>query len=183
MRIFARQPTAAVMPERLEGSRLPDSFFARYAGPLRKYFRSRVYNPQDVEDLVQEVFCRLSERAELDQIENQEGYLFQTAANLLRDRARREQTRSSANRDLTDMAENSFEEISPERVLLGKRRVEELTRALMELPERTRVIFLLHRFEDRKYGEIARQLGISVSSVEKHMMDAIRHLKARQGQI
>lgn len=171
------------MAERHEGSRLSAGFFARYAGPLRKYFRTRVYNPNDVEDLVQEVFLRLSERAELDQIENQEGYLFQTAANLLRDRARRDQTRTSADRDLVEAAKDSFEELSPERVLLGKRRIEELTRALMELPERTRVIFLLHRFEDRKYAEIARQLGISVSSVEKHMMDAIRHLKARQGQI
>lgn len=171
------------MPERRKGSGLPATFFARYAGPLRKYFRTRVYNPQDVEDLVQEVFCRLSERAELDQIENQEGYLFQTAANLLRDRARRDQTRGAVNRDLVEQAKDSFEEISPERVLLGKRRIEELTRALMELPERTRVTFVLHRFENRKYGEIARQLGISTSSVEKHMMDAIRHLKSRQEQI
>jgi len=171
------------MTERQPERSFSRDFFARYAGPLRKYFRSRVRNAQDVEDLVQEVFCRLSERAGLDEVENQEAYLFQTAANLLRDRARRDQTRTAANRDLVEQAKETFEEISPERVLLGKRRIEELTRALMELPERTRVIFLLHRFEDRKYGEIARQLGISVSSVEKHMMDAIRHLKSRQGQI
>lgn len=159
-----------------------ESLVARYAGPLRKFFRARLYNSQDAEDLVQEVFCRLSERAETFQIENPEAYLFQTAANLLRDRARRDHTRASATRELAEQAKISFEELSPERVLLGRRKVEELTRALMELPERTRAIFLLHRFEERKYGEIARQLGISTSSVEKHMMDAIRHLKLRRGQ-
>ena len=67
--------------------------------------------------------------------------------------------------------------------MLGKRKVEELNRALMELPERTRAIFLLHRFEGHKYSEMARQFGVSTSSVEKHMMEAIRHLKARRRQM
>ena len=160
-----------------------DGLVANYAGPLRKYFSARVYDRQDVEDLVQEVFCRLSERTTSLQIENPEAYLFQTAANLLRDRARRDQTRGGATRDLAEQAKLSFEEISPERVLLGKRKVEELNRALMELPERTRAIFLLHRFEGHKYSEMARQFGVSTSSVEKHMMEAIRHLKARRRQM
>ena len=50
---------------------------------------------------------------------------------------------------------------------------------LGELPERTRVVFLLHRFEELKYAEIARRLEISVSSVEKHMMEAMRQIKTR----
>jgi RNA polymerase sigma-70 factor (ECF subfamily) len=77
--------------------------------------------------------------------------------------------------------ENAFEELSPERVLLGKEKVVALKNALNELPERTRNVFLLHRFEEFKYREIAQQLGISMSSVEKHMMDAIKHLAHRLG--
>ena len=170
------------MAERRPADAPVEALVARYAGPLRKFFRARVSEPQDADDLVQEVFVRLSERADTLQIENPEAYLFQTAANLLRDRARRAATRAAASHELTEQTKVSYEELSPERVLLGKRRVEELIRALMELPERTRTIFMLHRFEDRKYSEIARQLGISTSSVEKHMMDAIRHLKVRWGQ-
>ena len=59
--------------------------------------------------------------------------------------------------------------------------MELLQRALLELPERTRAIFVLQRFEGLKYKEIADRLGISASSVEKHMMSAIKHIFQRMG--
>lgn len=45
-----------------------------------------------------------------------------------------------------------------------------MERALLELPERTRVVFALNRYEEFTYQEIAMRLGVSVSAVEKHMM-------------
>lgn len=152
---------------------------ARFARPLRSFFRKRAYNEQEADDLVQEVFVRLAAREPAASMEHAEAYIFQMAANLLRDRARRRATRTAADRDLTAGDANSFEEISPERVLLGKQRLALLERVLGELPERTRVVFLLHRFEELKYAEIARRLEISVSSVEKHMMEAMRQIRTR----
>lgn len=152
---------------------------ARFQEPLRRYFRKRSYDPAEVEDLVQEVFCRLMAKDDPQRIDNPEAYVFQAAANLLRDRARRHRTWAAARDELSSQSQDSIEEISPERVLQGRQAVADLRRALMELPERTRVIFVLHRFEEIKYSEIAARLGISVSSVEKHMMDAIRHLATR----
>lgn len=153
----------------------------RFSGPLRSFFRKRMRDPQDVEDLVQEVFVRIAGRSGAAQMDCPEAYVFQTAANLLRDRARRHATHARGNQMLADRAEDFVEEISPERVLLGKRRLAEFRKALAELPERTRAIFLLHRFEEFKYAEIAARLGISTSSVEKHMMEAIRHIVHRMG--
>jgi len=43
---------------------------------------------------------------------------------------------------------------------------------------RTRTIFILHRLEGRRYRDVAAQLGISVSAVEKHMVRAVQHLTA-----
>ena len=163
------------------GDRL-DEIVRRFRAPLHSYFSKRVRDRQEADDLVQEIFCRLAARTgEAAPMENAEAYIFQMAANLLRDRARREISRTAADRALAEQSGNSFEEISPERVLLGRRRLAEFRRALTELPERTRAIFLLHRFEELKYAEIAIRLGISTSSVEKHMMDAIRHLVDRLG--
>ena len=54
-----------------------------------------------------------------------------------------------------------------------------MVEALQELPERARTIFVLNRFEELSAAEIARRLGVSVSTVEKDMMRAIAHLKAR----
>ena len=151
----------------------------RFRGPLKSYFRKRVYGAEEAEDLVQDVFCRIAAQGDADRMENPEAYIFQIAANLLRDRARRESTRSSAMREIGHRTEDFVEELSPERVLQGKQGLADLDRALTELPARTRIIFVLHRFEELKYSEIARRLDISVSSVEKHMMDAIRHVAAR----
>lgn len=158
-----------------------DRLYAAYKTPLERYFRKRVLNPTEVDDHVQEVFSRLAGRFGEEQLQNPEGYLFQIAANILRDRARRDIFRKAASEQFAQSHEDSFEAITPERVLLGKRRLEELKVALAEMPERVRHVFLLHRYEGMKYREIAEHLGISVSSVEKHMMAAIKHLARRLG--
>lgn len=150
-----------------------------YRAPLRRFFAKRVRAGQDADDLVQEVFARLAARADGPEVRNPQAFLFQIASNLLRDHGRREQTRRAATDEIRHQDEGSFEEITPERVLQGRESVHALQRALNELPERTRTIFVLHRFEEFRYSEIAQRLGISVSLVEKHMMDAIRHLNLR----
>lgn len=94
----------------------------------------------------------------------------------MRDRARRGLTWSTARTELHHREGESFEEISPERVLLGRDALRHLFILIDELPERTRTVFLLHRYEGLKYREIADRFGISVSSVEKHMIAAIHHL-------
>jgi RNA polymerase sigma factor (sigma-70 family) len=152
----------------------------RYGPAVRRFFSRRLRDGADVEDLTQEVFARLLKRAEIDDIANIEGYLFHTAANLLRERARRQARRPAD--DLTDFdgeLASAGEEFSPERILLGREAYARMVEALQELPERTRTIFVLNRFEELSAAEIARRLGVSVSTVEKDMMRAIAHLKAR----
>jgi len=152
----------------------------RYGQAVRRFFSRRLRDGADVEDLTQEVFARLLKRAELGEIANIEGYLFHTAANLLRERARKSARRPG---DATAAIDPEFadfvEEVSPERILLGREAYARMVEALQELPERTRTIFVLNRFEELSAAEIARRLGVSVSTVEKDMMRAIAHLKAR----
>ena len=54
-----------------------------------------------------------------------------------------------------------------------------LVRALEELPERTRDIFLMRRYEGLAYGDIAERLGISVSAIEKHVAKAVAYIARR----
>ncbi|MBW8860229.1 MAG: sigma-70 family RNA polymerase sigma factor [Caulobacter sp.] len=71
---------------------------ARYRGPLTSYFLRRVRRRDEAEDLTQEVFLRMVrslQRTDGDggeRIDNPEAFLFRTAVNLLRDRARRAKT-------------------------------------------------------------------------------------------
>src|SRR5690554_414784 len=113
-----------------------DEVAARFARPLRSFFRKRVHDVLEAEDLVQEVFCRLAARDRSAPIEQPEAYIFQMAANLLRDRGRRAATRAAMGRELAADSV-SFEEISPERVLQGRQQVRALQAALAELPEKT----------------------------------------------
>lgn len=66
--------------------------------------------------------------------------------------------------------------ITPERLILGRREVAAIIATLGGLPQRTRQIFVSHRFEDRTYAALAREHGISVSAVEKHIARALRAL-------
>lgn len=51
--------------------------------------------------------------------------------------------------------------------------------AIMELPEKCRVIFQMNRFENLKYQEIADKLNISVKTVETQMSKALQHMRIR----
>ena len=67
-------------------------------------------------------------------------------------------------------------------MFLGQEQLRVVERALHELPERTRVVFTLHRFEEMSYAQIARRLQVSVSAIEKHMIKALAHLARRGSQ-
>ena len=156
----------------------PDALQRLFAAPLRRYFLRRGCKTQDVDDLVQEVFFRVVRLGKIETIENPNGYVFKIAANILRDKARKRRTRYEDMHQSFDDLLHGQEEISPERQLSGKQDLVQLRARIMAMPKKTQTVFLLHRFEDLKYREIADVLGISVSSVEKHMMKALQKIAA-----
>lgn len=153
------------------------SLAQRYRPILARFFQRRVRPESEVDDLIQEVFARLARKGDLREIAQVEGYLFQVAANLIRERAHK--LKQSAVSEKGFVAESREEDFSPERILLGEEQIQRVFAALHELPERTRNAFLLHRFEDLKHVEIARRLGVAVSTVEKDIMRAMSHLLKR----
>src|SRR5688572_27653741 len=131
---------------------LVERLVARYREPLLSYFVRRVRNAAEAEDLTQEVFLRIVRHLDGSDIDNAEAFLFRTAANLLRDRARRESTRAKLLTE-TGAHEPHTEELTPERVLQGREALRVLSAALEELGEKTRTIFLLYHMENLKYAE------------------------------
>lgn len=150
------------------------------AGPIRgwltSYFRRRVRNPSDVDEMVQEVFARIVARDSTEEVRHLGGYILKTAASVLGDRARRHASRMAGSHIAFDPDHHGGQEIDPERVLSGKEELRAATMALLSLPERTRTVFILRRLEGHKHRDIALRLGISVSAVEKHFARAIAHL-------
>lgn len=141
------------------------------------FFLRRLHNHAEAEDLTQEVFIRLV-RSDA-RVEMAQAYIFQTAANLLRDRARALKTRSDYARALGDSKDADIDVLDPDRVLEGRDAVARLAAALKELPDRTRRIVILYRLENMNRIAIASTFGISVSAVEKHLARGMAHLTRR----
>ncbi|MGY6627625.1 MAG: RNA polymerase sigma factor [Oceanicaulis sp.] len=154
----------------------------RFRRPLVAYFEKRIRERYDVEDLVQEVFLRLVKRAELSDVEAIDRYIFRTAANVIKDRARRRSARLQNRHHDFDETEIDGDTFSPERVVMGREALARLVAALDELPEKTRIVFMLRRYEGLKHAEIAVQLGLTVSGVRFHIIRAKAHLARRLGE-
>ncbi len=147
--------------------------------PSLRAFLSRRAPASDVDDLLQDILVRVHNRRGDAAIENVEGYVFQVAHSTLVDHARRNQVRCREQHVELAESHHPTDEFSPERVLVGRQQMACLTRALNELPARTRDAIVLVRFEGMSYKLVAKHFGISVSAVEKHVMKAMAHLTAR----
>ena len=158
---------------------------ARFSGPLLKFFLRRVRDRALAEDLTQEVLLRIIRSRDTDLIENPEGYVFKTAANLFLDHRRRllrnPTLRAQSLEDALagEPGTRLVEDRSPERVLMGEATLTEVLAALGELGEMTRNVFILYRLENMQQKDIAALYRIGQSTVEKHVMKAMLHLSAR----
>ena len=135
----------ALPPDKLDPAAHTDAaelkaWLVQYGPALRQYFRRRA-GAAEAEDLVQEVFAKLLARTEGQAIENVERYLFRVANNVLISRHRHDTTQVwKIDEDSVDALERT-EDISPERVLIGKQTLVALAVAIAELPPVTREIF------------------------------------------
>jgi len=156
------------------------SALAEEAGPVRRrltrYFRRRIGNHAEIEDMVQDVFARMVARESPEPIECLDGYVLKTAFSVLADQARLGASHGAGCHVPFDSELHGEGEIDPQRVLSVQEELHAATACLLSLPERTRTVFILRRLEGQQYRYIARHLGISVSAVEKHMVRAIQHL-------
>jgi RNA polymerase sigma factor (sigma-70 family) len=151
----------------------------RYRVPLSRYFVKRIRDVYDVDDLVQEVFIRLVRQAAIESVEQIDSYVFRTAANVIHDRARRLAARHHREHDALSEGDLPANDLSPERVLLAREELARAIAALAELPDTTRRVFVLRRYEDMRFEQIAAHLGMTVSGVRWHMAQAKAHVARR----
>jgi RNA polymerase sigma factor (sigma-70 family) len=155
-----------------------DDLCRRFRPALLAYFLRRVPTPAEAEDLAHDVFVRLAD-VPLEQLRSADAFIFHVAANLLRDRARRWKVRHDyvatqvAAVDAQVLETHAFD---PERIEAARRSLAALVARLMELPKRTREIFILYRIENVARRNIAQAYGLSISTVEKEVARATAYL-------
>lgn len=144
--------------------------FARVKSALIRRGRTA----SDAEDLLHDAWLRLADY-ERDQIVHKpEAFLMRTALNLSIDAHRSR----AAHGEEVQVEDVVLPDLSPsaESVLLARERLNRLSACLMRLPDKTRSIFLAHRLEGQTYQHIAREHGLAISSVERHVAKATLQL-------
>ena len=149
---------------------------------LTRYLTARLGNREEAEDAVQEVFLKLH-RADLTKsLKNPGAFLFRAATNVAIDIIRQRQRARHRDRDWTEAHTSSIgiepvsEQPDAEAVIDAKARLRAIVHALEDLSPRVRQVFLMHKFEGLSHKEVAARLGISKSTVEKHMIAALKRL-------
>lgn len=151
------------------------AFDRRWRPALLAYFMRRVRSHAEAEDLTQEVFARLAGKDAGGDMPI-DAYVFQIAANLLRDRARRQQVRTRYLEEHAAIEGERIDALDPYRITAGREAHAILLTGLARLPDRTRTIFILYRLENMTLDAIAETIGISKSAVKKHVMKAMATL-------
>ncbi len=157
--------------------------FDKYRSVLQRYLR-RFVSADDAADLVQETYFRLLRRGELVHIEAMaRSFLFETATNLARDLRRRRITRHADQHVELDSVEVIDGRTRPDEHLAGEQVRVLLERAIAQLPQETRTVFLLARYRDLSYPQIAALTRMSARTVARKMAQAIEQLSAVLGEI
>ena len=149
--------------------------FQEQSTPLLKFLTSRLRDREDAAEIAQEAWLKMHRLEHPQQLSNPKAYLFQMATNLGIDRARRHALEQRVNRqEIHDHTEGLP---SAERSVAAEESIELVQAALNDLPADCRQAFVLHRGRDKSYPDIAAQLGVSTSMVEKYIARALRHLR------
>lgn len=145
----------------------------RNEAPRMRRWLSARFTPDKAADFVQTTFVRMLRLGadRLEAIEHPRAYLYRAADNLATDHLR------SGEHRLDHQSSEDFSGSSDPHVALEARDLlRRIEAAIPELPDRTREIFMAHRFEDLTYRQIADRLGITTKVVEYHIKVAMREL-------
>ena len=155
--------------------------FTAHRPALLRYLQVRGATAEEAQDILQEVHMKLWAE-QIGPVEQVRAYLYKMANNhfLLHRRTNSRRTRREEDWLVAQVGTQPelAEEPSVEAGVMAREQLGILQRVLDALPERTRAVFLRFRVDGEPQREIAADLGISVSAVEKHLIRAYQAVAA-----
>ena len=151
---------------------------------LGNFIRTRVGDPAEAEDILQDVFYEFVEEYRLpESIEQASAWLFRVARNRIIDRFRKKKPVSLSEAgdeedyrlDLALPSPDAGPEAEYARALL----LDALREALDELPEAQREVFVEHELDGRSFKEMAARTGVAVNTLLARKRYAVLHLRER----
>lgn len=152
------------------------SLFNMYRHKLYGFLLRATASPETTEDVIQDVFLKLwKDRENLVHIEQFGGYVYRMAQNRVINSLKRMAKETLILEELGKMQVLSV--ASAEEQLSGKETRSHLHAALNKLTPKQKLVFTLSREQGLKHEEIAAFLNISPSTVNNHMIEALRQLR------
>jgi len=153
-----------------------EEVFRLYFIPLSHFAQKFVVDLDTAKDIVHEVFIKIWEkREEIDWNKSIKSYLFTAVHNRSLNYLRDSKKQAFTDFDAELLKEEKV--FKEENFLEAEELSVQINKALAKLPEKCREVFMLNRFEDLKYAQVAEKLNISIKTVEAQMSKALRILK------
>jgi len=157
----------------LSNERTFEKVFQEFYQPLAAFAYKYLSDHDLAEEMVQDTFTNIWQK--VDQIEVRttiKSYLYGAVRNgcLNHLKHRKVVRRHEAH----EMQKDDFDQID---FLELDELQAEIDKAMNQLPQKCRQIFEMSRFEEKKYQEIADELGISVKTVETQMSRALKAMR------
>lgn len=162
------------------------NLYSETVADLRRYLRGSLGSIEAAEDVAQETYTRLIRMSDPGVIRHPRAFLFKAAGRLALNYLRQSKRRHYSDPNVIEFDERYHGQnmgLGPESI---NSRLEELvlvSGALEGMTDKTRLIFSMHRFEEKTYGEISIHLSISRKTVEYHMTRALKHLMFQCGDL
>jgi len=155
-----------------------ETLFRSYYEPLCRYAHQFVGSMETAEEIVQDLFYILwKERENLQIITSADGYLYRSVKNKSLQYIEKKRVREDYRQ--TYIKNATIETSTPQEELEYRELEQQIRETLCRLPERRQKIFRMNRMEGKKYNEIARELQISVKTVEAEISKVLRELRSK----
>jgi RNA polymerase sigma-70 factor (ECF subfamily) len=142
--------------------------------PAVRGWLRRMVDATEVEDVVQEAYCRIASLTDVSHIRSGRAYLFTTVRMLVIERIRR--SRVVKFETITEIETSSivYDEPSPERVAAGRRELDRVTKLIEALPERCRRVFEMRKVEGLSQREVATALNLPEYTIENDVAKGLK---------
>lgn len=157
------------------------ALFVAHRARLESLVARRTGRRDQAGDLVQESFARLIAAGSSGSVEQDTRMLYTIARNATIDSNRSIRRRHNA---LASLVPEQFPQQAPSPIeaLEARDTLAQLAAILQTLPQRSQDVFILRRVHGLSHAEIARALGVSVSTVQKHLLRVLRTCSAKMPQ-
>lgn len=141
---------------------------------VRGWLRRIVPRGLEVDDVIQEAYAILSSLADVSRIGNPRAYFYQVLKSLIAEHFRRVFVATGGAKLDMESISDPREGLTPERILSGRQELDRLYRAITQLPEPARTIFIMRKIDNLPQKVIAERLRVSENVVENHVARGLR---------